>query len=57
MLKVFRSKVRSGQFLPPTTKGSARAFVVLGAKLKNELFGSENPLGAAPAHRRPAVSA
>jgi putative ABC transport system permease protein len=43
---VSRVKVRSGQFLPPMTKRSARAFVVLGAKLKNELFGSENALGA-----------
>lgn len=43
--KVFRSTVQSGQFLPPDDVGSARAFVVLGAKLKNEIFGSENPLG------------
>jgi len=43
--KVFRSTVQSGLFLPPDDVGSARAFVVLGSKLKNELFGSENPLG------------
>ena len=43
--KVFRSTVQSGQFLPPDEQGSARAFVVLGSKLKNELFGAENPLG------------
>ncbi len=42
---VFRSTVRSGQFLPDEDAGSARAFVVLGSKLKEELFGSENPLG------------
>lgn len=42
---VFRSTVRSGQFLPPEDAGSARAFVVLGAKVKEELFGSESPLG------------
>ena len=42
---VFRSTVSSGQFLPPDDTGNARAFVVLGAKLKHELFGSENPLG------------
>jgi len=42
---VYRSTVQSGQFLPPDDAGSARAFVVLGVKLKNELFGSENPLG------------
>jgi putative ABC transport system permease protein len=42
---VFRSTVQSGQFLPADDENSARAFVVLGAKLKHELFGSENPLG------------
>ena len=46
MLKVYSIKVRSGQFLPPEESESARAFVVLGAKLKAELFGSENALGA-----------
>ena len=46
MLKVFRIKVGSGQFLPPEASDSARAFVVLGAKLKQELFGNGNPLGA-----------
>ena len=39
--RVFRSTVQSGQFLPADDEGSARAFVVLGAKLRNELFGSE----------------
>ena len=43
--KVFRSTVQSGQFLPADDEGSARAFVVLGSKMKTELFGSENPLG------------
>jgi putative ABC transport system permease protein len=43
--QIFRSTVQSGQFLPADDEGSARAFVVLGAKLKNELFGSANPLG------------
>lgn len=42
---VYRSTVQSGQFLPADDAGSARAFVVLGPKLKNELFGSDNPLG------------
>jgi len=46
MLKVYSIKVRSGQFLPPEDTEKARAFVVLGAKLKSELFGSDNPLGA-----------
>ena len=46
MLKVFSIKVKSGQFLPDEESGSARAFVVLGAKLKSELFGGESALGA-----------
>jgi len=46
MLQVFKGKVRSGQFLPEEEAGSARAQVVLGPKLKNELFGAENALGA-----------
>ena len=45
MLEVYRMRVRSGQFLPPDALENARAFVVLGAKLKTELFGSDNPLG------------
>ncbi|MCE5182427.1 MAG: ABC transporter permease [Betaproteobacteria bacterium] len=46
MLTMFRLKIGSGQFLPPEASDSARAFVVLGAKLKTELFGGDNPLGA-----------
>lgn len=46
MLTVFKGKVRSGQFLPQDEIGSARALVVLGPKLKSELFGPENALGA-----------
>jgi putative ABC transport system permease protein len=46
MLTVFKGKVRSGQFLPEEDAGSARAQVVLGPKLKHELFGTENALGA-----------
>jgi putative ABC transport system permease protein len=46
MVKVFTLRVKSGQFLPADDDDSARAFVVLGAKLKNELFGAENALGA-----------
>jgi putative ABC transport system permease protein len=45
LTRVFRSTVQSGQFLPADDAGSARAFVVLGSKLKTELFGAENPLG------------
>jgi putative ABC transport system permease protein len=42
---VFKSTVQSGQFLPDEDEGSARAFVVLGSKVKDELFGAENALG------------
>ncbi|MDD2934270.1 MAG: ABC transporter permease [Methylotenera sp.] len=44
--RVFSSKVRIGSFLPREGAGSSRAFVVLGSKLRNELFGTANPLGA-----------
>ena len=46
MLKVYSIKVKTGQFLPDEGLENARAFVVLGSKLKAELFGSTNPLGA-----------
>lgn len=46
MLKVYSMSMASGQFLPPEESESARSFVVLGAKVKSELFGVENPLGA-----------
>ncbi|MFT5645048.1 MAG: putative ABC transport system permease protein [Janthinobacterium sp.] len=46
MARVYSIKVRIGQFLPPEELENARAFVVLGAKLKTELFGNANPLGA-----------
>ncbi|KAB2926199.1 MAG: FtsX-like permease family protein [Dechloromonas sp.] len=42
---VFKSTLQSGRFLPDEDEGSARAFVVLGAKVKDELFGTDNPLG------------
>jgi putative ABC transport system permease protein len=45
MLTVFKGRVMSGSFLPDEEAGSARAQVVLGPKLKNELFGAENALG------------
>ena len=45
MPKVYRMKVSSGQFLPDDDSESARAFVVLGSKLKTELFGAESALG------------
>jgi putative ABC transport system permease protein len=43
---VFSSTVQIGSNLPREGAGSSRALVVLGAKLRNELFGSVNPLGA-----------
>ncbi len=46
MPAVFKGKVRVGQFLPEENIGVARALVVLGPKLKQELFGAENALGA-----------
>lgn len=45
MQRVFSMRVKSGQFLPPDDAASARAFIVLGATLKQELFGAESPLG------------
>lgn len=46
MLGVFKTTVRAGQFLPAEDADNARALVVLGPKLKDELFGAENALGA-----------
>ena len=46
MLDVYRVRLASGQFLPAGESDNARAFVVLGAKLKSELFGVDNALGA-----------
>ena len=43
---VLKGSVRAGQFLPADDAENARALVVLGPKLKNELFGAENALGA-----------
>ncbi len=46
MVRVYNIKVKTGQFLPSESMENARALVVLGSKLKDELFGSANPLGA-----------
>jgi putative ABC transport system permease protein len=46
ILQSFNLNVRVGQFLPQEDAESARAFAVLGAKLKQELFGAASPLGA-----------
>jgi len=45
-LSVFSSSVGIGRFLPADEASNARALVVLGAKLRHELFGTANPLGA-----------
>lgn len=42
---VWQFEVSTGQFLPDDDPRSARAFVVLGSKVKEELFGAEVPLG------------
>jgi len=39
-------KVAVGSFLPPDDLRAPRAFAVLGAKARDELFGAANPLGA-----------
>ena len=41
----FTMKVQSGSFWPDEDNAQARAFVVLGAKVRQELFAGENPLG------------
>jgi putative ABC transport system permease protein len=41
----FTMKVQSGSFWPDEDNEQARAFVVLGAKVRRELFPGENPLG------------
>ncbi|MGD8925284.1 MAG: ABC transporter permease [Thioalkalispiraceae bacterium] len=43
--EAFSMPVRSGKFLPEDDPNSPRAFAVLGSKLKQELFGNQNPLG------------
>jgi putative ABC transport system permease protein len=42
----FSMRVALGQFLPPEDQTQPRALAVLGAKLRAELFGDANPLGA-----------
>ena len=43
--QVWQMDVAQGRFLPEDDPRTARAFVVLGSKVKNELFGGDNPLG------------
>ncbi len=45
MPSVWLFDVSAGQFLPDDDPRSARAFVVLGSKVKDELFGDRIPLG------------
>jgi putative ABC transport system permease protein len=45
MPQVFSFKVKAGKFLPYDDPNSPRALAVLGSKLKQELFGTSNPLG------------
>jgi len=44
--KAFTMKVQSGSFWPDEDNEQARALVVLGAKVRQELFAGENPLGS-----------
>jgi putative ABC transport system permease protein len=46
MPQALRIYVRTGSFLPDDDPSSARAFVVLGAKVRQEIFGDSNPLGS-----------
>ncbi len=43
--RAFTMKVQSGSFWPDEDNEQARAFVVLGAKVRQELFPGQNPLG------------
>ncbi len=43
---IWKLKVAVGRFLPADDAAAARAFVVLGAKVKQELFGASSPLGS-----------
>jgi putative ABC transport system permease protein len=42
---VWKMKVAIGRFLPQDDPRAARPFAVLGSKVRDELFGVENPLG------------
>lgn len=43
--RVFTMKVASGSFLPPDSAEAPRAYAVLGAKVRSELFAGASPLG------------
>ncbi|MFZ2541339.1 MAG: ABC transporter permease, partial [Gallionella sp.] len=44
--QAFKSNVQVGSFLPSEDPSQARAFVVLGSKVRQEIFGVDNPLGS-----------
>ena len=44
--EVWRMRVALGRFLPRDDPRAARAFAVLGSKVRDELFGTGSPLGA-----------
>ena len=44
--RVFNIKVSIGQFLPADDPRNPRAYAVLGARVRTELFGNANPLGS-----------
>lgn len=46
MPDIFAFPVALGKFLPPDDPRAPRALVVLGSKVRDELFGDSNPLGA-----------
>ena len=46
MPRVYSIRVGTGEFLPAEELENARALVVLGSRLKDELFGNANALGA-----------
>jgi len=46
MPTAFTFRVALGEFLPPDDPHTPRPLVVLGAKVRKELFGAANPLGA-----------
>ncbi len=46
MLTVWKAHMALGRFLPADEPRTARAFAVLGSKVRRELFGDANPLGA-----------
>jgi len=43
--EVWKMPVGSGRFLPPGGFSASRSYAVLGATMRNELFGNTNPLG------------